>query len=1040
MAFTVHSGADRLRSNLQNNNEFVQIPLGSLESSRVHSATRRKVTITRLSSLRRRDFENTKLWSTYRPRGNIFIVRAINEGGNAIRNGNGKENGKEDLTLTRVWQAFGRAVDRIGQKFQRQLKEETGIDIEQLQERITDSSRRVEEYKQQGIQNAEKLRFQLWPRFLAWNQLERWKDFKHWESRRIVAFVLYVLAVAVSFQGLFLAFKRSRVYLQPNRRLAEGYLEAFIPDPSPRNVRELKKGLWRRYMPEGLKVNKYYLGPDGAYHHSKDYVGQDAWDDDSQSSQLELEKVNDEDDDSNEEQKQELKKDLGLRAGEGRRQVTVRGTWQERLAKWEDILEKEKWQEDIDALTSKYVITFDWQQMKENYRKEQEEKSPDNHRGRWITKRWWQYRPKLPYTYFLLKVESLEVKAAVFSEDFKKIYVTMKEGFPSEYIVDIPVDPYLFELLTRCGVEVDILHTTHLHYIVRAFAVLAPGFFILWCIERALYTMNIVNKNLLVDIAKSNNEIMILPGEAEDGAASGYSDVVLGGDVWDLLNEIMIYMKNPLRYYKKRVKIPRGILISGPPGTGKTLLARAIARESGLPFVFASGAEFAESGTKSGSQKIFELFFTARANAPSFIFIDEVDALAGKHANDDPERKSTFEQLLSQLDGEEDNTNVERYSLRQAVILICATNRPDELDEKFLQPGRIDRELHVGLPGEKDRVSIFSVHSQGKRLAKDVDFKKLVFRTIGYSGADIRNLVNESGIMAVRKGHNEISQQDIIDVLDKQLFESMGLVLTDDEQQMYEKTVTFENKRLLAVHEAGHILLAHLFPQFDWHAFTHLLPGGKESALSVFYPREDMVQMGYPTVGYLKMQMVVAHGGRCAEQLIFGDDITDGGRDDLARISSIARELVISPANPRLGLFRLTWNCTYESPFHNQEGSLIKNEWEKPGTEIAQMSVELSELFTREVTRYIEETEEDAKNALRRNRHIFDRLTAELLERTKLSGMEVEEIVKSMNPVMMSDLMQTPNLNLGNMAISAPPNFRGYYEDLDIYPAPLHRC
>lgn len=213
--------------------------------------------------------------------------------------------------MSRVWQAFGRAVDRIRRKFQRQLKEETGIDIEQIEARIVDSSRKVEEYRQQGMQNVEKLRFQLWPRFVAWNQLERWKDFKHWESRRIGALVLYVLVVAVSFQGLFLAFKRSRVYLQPNSRLAEGYLEAFIPEPSPRNVRELKKGLWRRNMPEGLKVNKYYLGPDGAYHRSKQYVGQDAWEDDPQTSQSELERVIDEDDDFNKEQKSELKIDLG---------------------------------------------------------------------------------------------------------------------------------------------------------------------------------------------------------------------------------------------------------------------------------------------------------------------------------------------------------------------------------------------------------------------------------------------------------------------------------------------------------------------------------------------------------------------------------------------------------------------------------------------------------------------------------------------------------------------------------------------------------
>eukprot|EP01018_Ginkgo_biloba_P027197 Gb_37729 [translate_table: standard] len=335
---------------------------------------------------------------------------------------------------------------------------------------------------------------------------------------------------------------------------------------------------------------------------------------------------------------------------------------------------------------------------------------------------------------------------------------------------------------------------------------------------------------------------------------------------------------------------------------------------------------------------------------------------------------------------------------------------------------------------------MFAVHSTGKHLAKDVNFQKLAFRTVGYSGADVRNLVNEAGIMAVRKGHDEIFQQDIIDVLDKQLFESMGLVLMEEEQQRYEKIVPLENKRLLAVHEAGHILLAHLFPRFDWHAFTHLLPGGQESALSVFYPREEMLQKGYATVGYLKMQMVVAHGGRCAEQIVFGDDVTDGGRDDLAKITHIAREIVISPANPRLGLLRLTWNGNFEAPAHFQEEDLIKNEWEKPGTVIAQMSVELSELFTREVTRYVDETEEQAKIALATNRHILDKLAAKLLEHTKLTGLEVEEIVKSMNPIMISDPLRMPDLNLDNMEITAPPNTRLRYDYLDIYPAPLHRC
>ncbi|KAJ8435305.1 hypothetical protein Cgig2_026397 [Carnegiea gigantea] len=191
---------------------------------------------------------------------------------------------------------------------------------------------------------------------------------------------------------------------------------------------------------------------------------------------------------------------------------------------------------------------------------------------------------------------------------------------------------------------------------------------------------------------------------------------------------------------------------------------------------------------------------------------------------------------------------------------------------------------------------------------------QLVFRTVGYSGADIRSLVNEAGIMSVRKGHSKIFQQDIIDVLDKQLLEGMGVLLTEEEQQKCEKNVSLEKRRLLAVHEAGHVVLAHLFPRFDWHAFSQLLPGGKETAVSVFYPREEMINKGYTTFGYMMMQMVVAHGGRCAERVVFGDDVTDGGKDDLEKITKVGfiflsfeRELVRKREGSVLrGCLRLT--------------------------------------------------------------------------------------------------------------------------------------
>ncbi|GAB2286568.1 ATP-dependent zinc metalloprotease FTSH 12, chloroplastic [Dionaea muscipula] len=420
-------------------------------------------------------------------------------------------------------------------------------------------------------------------------------------------------------------------------------------------------------------------------------------------------------------------------------------------------------------------------------------------------------------------------------------------------------------------------------------------------------------------------------------------------------------------------------------------------------------------------------------------------------------------------------TGYDRFSARQAVIFICATNRQDELDPEFLRAGRIDRRLYIGLPNAEQRVQIFGVHSKGKQLAEDVDFEKLVYRTIGYSGADIRNLINEAGLMAVRKGHSMIIQQDIIDALDKELLEGMGMLLTEEEQRKCELSVSYEKRKMLAVHEAGHIVLAHLFPRFDWHAFSQLLPGGKETAISVFYPREDMVGRGYTTFGYMMMQMVVAHGGRCAEKLVFGDDITDGGKDDLEKITKIARELVISPRNARLGLAALTKRVGFVNLPESSDGE-IKFKWDDPHVIPTNMTLEVSELFmqlrpstttprigsshvgtplppkdgdtesphlhappqpprvmpTRHLTRrcrrpgntecprradhffllYIEETEELAMKGLQDNRHILSAITAELLEKSRVTGLEVEERLKGLSPVMFEDFVQPFQINL----------------------------
>ncbi|GAU16903.1 hypothetical protein TSUD_368530 [Trifolium subterraneum] len=822
-------------------------------------------------------------------------------------------------------QSLERASKRFLVKFGDMVKKEIGVD---LGDGVVKAGEFVDGVKKNVGSEFQTLSLS---EFVEWNRLEHWKNLKNWDPRRIGALVLYIFVVAFACRGVYVAIQAPFINRQ-RKEFTEAYMEALIPEPSPTNIRRFKKGLWRKTMPKGLKMKKFIERPDGTLVHDTTYVGEDAWEEDQDTSEEHVKQIIEDDEQLNSEEKKELTKNLTI-TGE----VQTEGTWRERLHKWREILGKERLVEQLNSSNVKYAVEFDMKEVENSLRKDVAEKATATQgtRGPWIAKRWWHYRPKLPYNYFLNKLDSSEVAAVVFTEDMKRLYVIMKEGFPLEYVVDIPLDPYLFEIITSSGVEVELLQKKQIHYFLKVAFAFFPGILIMWLINQSLVLLHITSSrflykkyNQLFDMVSAENFILPVGDVGETKSMS--KEVVLGGDVWDLLDELMIYMKNPMQFFDRDVKFVR---------------------------------------------------------APCFVFVDEIDAIAGRHTRKDPRRRGTFEALLSQLDGEKEKTGFDRVSLRQAVIFICATNRPDELDVEFVRPGRIDRRLYIGLPDTEQRIKIFGVHSSGMQLAEDVNFTKLVFRTVGFSGADIRNLVNEAAIMSVRNGHSKIFQQDIVDVLDKQLLEGMGVLITEDEQKKSEERVSFEKKRLLAVHEAGHIVLAHLFPRFDWHAFSQLLPGGKETSISVFYPREDMVDQGYTNFGYLKMQMVVAHGGRCAEHVIFGDDITDGGRDDLEKITKIAREMVISPQNRRLGLISLTKRAGLTDRADATDGHLIRYRWDDPQVIPTKMSVELSELFTRELTRFIEETEELAMNALRDNKHILDLVARELLEKSRITGL-----------------------------------------------------
>lgn len=562
-------------------------------------------------------------------------------------------------------QSIRRGSQRFLENLGPSVRKELGLNLDDVTVRVADVSVRTRESARKARDTVERVRCELLPRFVNWNKWELWKDVKNWDAKRFGVLVLYIFVVVFSCQGIYKGV-RAPFLNREKRELTEAFMDALIPEPTPVNLRKFKQGLWRKNNPKGLKLKKFVEGPDGTLIHDSSFVGENAWEDDGDKTQNTVKQIIEQDTKLNPEDKKVLQEDLGLSV----ENQNTGGAWRDRLAVWKEILQKEKLAEELSAMNSKYVVEFDMKEVENSLRKEVVEKAKNSNgtRALWISKRWWRYRPKLPYTYFLEKLDSSEVDAVVFTEDLKRLYVTMKEGFPLEYIVDIPLDPFLFEAISGPGLEVDLLQERQIHDFLKVLFALLPGLLILWLIRQSVMLLHLTTKrtlykkyNQLFDMAYSENFILPL-GEVGE-TKSMHKDVVLGGDVWDLLDELMIYMRNPMNYYEKEVKFVRGVLLSGPPGTGKTLFARTLSKESGLPFVFASGAEFTDS-EKSGAARINQLFSMARRNAPAFVFVDEIDAIAGRHAKKDPRRRATFEALIAQLDGEKERTGVDRFSLR----------------------------------------------------------------------------------------------------------------------------------------------------------------------------------------------------------------------------------------------------------------------------------------------------------------------------------------------------------------------------------------
>jgi len=427
------------------------------------------------------------------------------------------------------------------------------------------------------------------------------------------------------------------------------------------------------------------------------------------------------------------------------------------------------------------------------------------------------------------------------------------------------------------------------------------------------------------------------------------------------LQEVVEFLKNPEKFQRLGGRVPKGVLLMGPPGTGKTLLARAVAGEAGVPFFSISGSEFIQMFVGVGASRVRDMFKIAKESSPSILFIDEIDAVgrirgAGLGGGHD-EREQTLNQILSEMDG---------FSQNESVIVLAATNRPDVLDPALLRPGRFDRHVTVDRPNHKGRVAIFKVHVRDIPLADDVNLETLASGTVGLTGADIRNLVNEAALWATRNGKDKVNMDDFEHARDKVL---MG--------PKREEVLIGKEKEMTAYHEAGHALLAWLVPGADRVHKVTIIPRGRALGVTQLLPEEDRLNIGESE---LHARLVFVMGGRAAEKLIF-NEYSAGAENDLTQATRLARRMVTAwGMSDRLG--PVAYRLSEEHPF------LGKEIYEQ-----REFSEHTAQVIDEEVARILHSAAERATDILAQNRDKLERITKALEEREVLDEREIEELI-----------------------------------------------
>ena len=435
-----------------------------------------------------------------------------------------------------------------------------------------------------------------------------------------------------------------------------------------------------------------------------------------------------------------------------------------------------------------------------------------------------------------------------------------------------------------------------------------------------------------------------------DSPKIGFKDVAGVDEAVEELHEIKEFLENPKKFQALGARIPKGVLLYGPPGTGKTLLARAVAGEAGVPFFSISGSDFVEMFVGVGASRVRDLFEQAKQASPCIVFMDEIDAV-GRHrgaglGGGHDEREQTLNQLLVEMDG---------FELKDNIILIAATNRPDILDPALLRPGRFDRQIVVDRPDRAGRKKILEVHVKGKPLASEVDLDTMAAGTPGFTGADLANLVNEAALLAARRGKKTIEQEE--------LEEGIMRVIAGPEKKT--RLLSEEERKVTAYHEMGHALVGHYLDQdTDVHKIS-VISRGQALGYTISLPREDRYLTRKST---LMDQLAATLGGRAAEELVF-NEVTTGAANDLEKVTSTAKQMIMRfGMSEKLGPRVLGRN--HDMPFLGREMSAEPDYSEEVAREIDE-----------EIRRVIEEAHQRAREVLTQHMEELHRLSAILIER-----------------------------------------------------------